>query len=176
MTHINIQPIKFIKKGTELEVRFLGDDDKYKWYTGIVHEINYYGEDISAKFINCQILYEDGEVVNDANFYNDNFNDEDNIDAWRFVGNISMLISFIIKNTNEINNLKDELIKDRLIEFRHDCIHEDEDDDDEIEYYEEVNKKCIMIVFLPLYRFMSHIVFVLPLAYGLYLFFEKIKK
>lgn len=159
MANITIQPVKFIIKGTELEVRFIGEDDEFQWYKGIVQDINFYGEDDNGTFINCKILYEDGELIDETILYNINFNDDDSIDAWRFVGDISMLISYMINTVNELTKLKADLkikknnIK-RLIreclqkeDFEKECLcyneeeeeddEEDEDEEEEDEEYEE---------------------------------------
>lgn len=107
MSAVNIKPIKFIKKGVELEVRFIDNDD-HKWYKGVVQKINNFGIDDRGHYVNCVIVYDDGEIENEAIFYDVDF-DGDGLDSWKFVGNISILLSFIIKNTLEIQDLKDEL-------------------------------------------------------------------
>jgi hypothetical protein len=109
MSTVNIQPVKFIKAGTELEVRFLDEDDKLKWYKGVVQRVNHFGEDDYGSYVSCSVLYEDGEKVSDACFYNKDFDEDNSLDSWRFAGNISLLISFMIKNTGEIQSLKDDL-------------------------------------------------------------------
>lgn len=150
MSTVNIQPVKFIKGGTELEVRFLDEDDKLKWYKGVVQTVNHFGEDDYGSYVSCSVLYEDGEKVPDACFYNKDFDEDNSLDSWRFAGNISLLISFMMKNTSEIQSLKDELrlrednirklIEQTLIDmddldpdydYEEDDDVEDEDDEDE---------------------------------------------
>lgn len=143
MSQVNIQPVKFIKQGSELEVRFIGEDDKLQWYRGIVQKVHRFGEDDVGAYVDCDVLYEDGEHVTHAVFYSKDFDEENTLDAWRFSGNISLLISFMIKNTAELQSLKDEirmrednirkLIEDTLNDMDDDDyeLDEDEDEDDE---------------------------------------------
>ena len=94
---MEVYPIKFIKSKTELEVAFASTDhdDEIEWYKGTVRHLNFYGHDNKGCFVNCWIDYADGETVPDAFLYNCDFNMKLTNDAWRFVGNIAMLMSLV---------------------------------------------------------------------------------
>ena len=109
MSQIDVEPIRFIKIGKELEVRFFGvDDDEYKWYKGVVSDIVSFGNDEHGGFIECDIDYEDGEKEKRTRLYNKDYNSESvqYVDTWRFVGTISLLITYLMKNTEEVKSLK----------------------------------------------------------------------
>jgi hypothetical protein len=141
-TKMNFKPVQFIKQGSVIEARFINDDE-LQWFKGVVQRINKVG----ATYVDCVVLYEDGELVDNAVFYNDDFDNHESPDAWRFEGNMSLLIEFLTKNSEEIQCLK-EAIKERDDTIRqiisdamivHKCMREEcsSSDDEEDEDYEE---------------------------------------
>lgn len=130
MVKINFQPVRFIRPGTEVEARFIGENDRLEWYKGTVKRVNFFGDDNSGTFINCSVLYEDGELVEESVFYDKDFDQEDNLDSWRFDGTVTMLISYIRQHTSEIEELKEELQTRRDMESEFTKLLEEELDDD----------------------------------------------
>lgn len=132
---IIIRPTLFFKEGSNIEARFLGEDDEtLKWYKGVVTKINYYGQDVLGTYVSCHVLYEDGEDVPDSFFYDKDFNDDDNEESWRFEGNISTLIKYMVMNNKEINILKTQLASrnEKIKEIVKQVIDENlEENDDE---------------------------------------------
>lgn len=145
---MNFKPVQFIKQGGVIEARFINDDDEPQWFKGVVQRINKVGE----TYIDCVVLYEDGELVDHAVFYNDDFDNNESLDAWRFEGTMSLLIEFLTRNSEEIQDLK-EAIKERDDTIRqvitdamlvHKCMREEytsSDDDDDDEDYEDESEE-----------------------------------
>lgn len=138
---MNIQPVHFLKQGSVIEARFINDEDEPQWYRGVVQRVNHVGENL----VDCVVLYEDGELVNNAVFHDDDFDNDESIDAWRFEGNMSLLIEFLTKNSEEIKGLK-EAIKDRDDAIRqvisdamfvNKCFREEDSTDDEDYDYDD---------------------------------------
>ena len=94
---MQVHPIKFIKPKTEIEAAFIYDD-KLTWFKGTVRRLNFYGHDEKGRFVNCWIDYDDGESIQDAFFYDCDFNLNSQEDAWRFTGTIALLMSLVIQN------------------------------------------------------------------------------
>ena len=110
MSQVDIHPVKFIKVGTELEVRFIdSENDTYKWYGGIVSNVSSFGNDDNGGFVECDIDYKDGECEKKARLYDKDFHNDNSEDSWKFVGTFSLLISFVLQNTEEVKNLQKEL-------------------------------------------------------------------
>lgn len=145
---MTFKPVQFIKQGSVIEARFINDDDERQWFKGVVQRINKLGD----TYIDCVVLYEDGELVDRSVFYNDDFDNHESLDAWRFEGNMSLLIEFLTKNSEEIESLKDainerddtirQIISDAMIV--HKCMRDEysmsdeyEDDEDDEDYEEE---------------------------------------
>lgn len=118
MENYNIQPIRFIKENTDIEVKFIGNNDKLKWFKGVVKTVSHFGIDELGEYIKCMVEYEDGELVKDSYFYNKDFENENSSDAWRLQGNISLLLRYIVKNEKDIESLRDS------IQFKQESIRE----------------------------------------------------
>jgi len=80
-----IQPTKFVRIGSIIDVRFVDGND-VRWYRGEVKEIhdttpssNHHGN-----FVTCSVLYEDGDFHPDTELYDKDFENEDSLDAWCF--------------------------------------------------------------------------------------------
>lgn len=80
-----IQPTKFVRIGSIIDVRFVDGND-IRWYRGEVKEIhditpssNHHGN-----YVTCSVLYEDGDFHSDTELYDKDFENEDSLDAWRF--------------------------------------------------------------------------------------------
>jgi hypothetical protein len=106
MSIVSIKPSKFIKQGSTLLVRFLDEDgEQYKWYKGTVTcppcQFN--------EHVCCDISYEDGEIVKEACFYDDDFFADDTEEAWKFDGEVSHLIRYLAK-TYKYNDPQDDSI------------------------------------------------------------------
>ena len=106
-----IQPSTFVCPGEKIEAVFL-DDDKKKWYKGTVVKVNKYSEDKYGRYVECKVEYEDGEVVDDARFYDCDFNDSESSDAWRFTPTLTRVIEALDETKREIQDMKDETYTD----------------------------------------------------------------
>ena len=131
---LDVRPITFIRKGTRLDVKFkvFEDDetDHYDWFTGEVVKVKH----ITIDKVVCNVLYDDGEYVEDATFLNQDYyiDDDDEQDAWRFNGNINTVITFLIeysKTSREQFNTSSESDNDSNSSHTED--EEDEEDEEE---------------------------------------------
>jgi len=118
MATLDIKPSRFFKAGTDIEARFVGDEDgNLKWYVGTVQDITYFGETSEGgSYVVCTVLYGDGEYVEDAVFYDNDFEKDNSLDNWRFVGPISQLLLYLREQNSSVEALKTELkdTKDKL--------------------------------------------------------------
>lgn len=126
-----MRAIDIIKVGTDLQVRFIDSDDAIKWYTGKVTRVGDYDEDDDGEFVECEIAYEDGEVGEEF-LYECHFEDEDNLNAWRFKSDMSKLIKQVITNTRQLEEINEKL--DYIVER----LDADDSDDDE-DYTDELD-------------------------------------
>lgn len=106
-----IQPSTFVCPGEKIEAIFL-DNDQKKWYKGTVVKVHKHREDKYGHFAECRIEYDDGEVVDDARFYDCDFNDSESSDAWRFSPTLTRVIEALDETKREIQDMKDESYTD----------------------------------------------------------------
>ena len=87
---------RFLVTGSEIEVRFVDPEnpEHHRWYCGVVKTARY-GTDVNGSFAECDVLYEDGEMVKEQRLYDDDFGDE----LWKFETPLS----------NLIKNMKDKI-------------------------------------------------------------------
>ncbi len=143
----DVQPIRFIKNGAELEIKFVDADnnDTLKWYKGVVSNVISFGNDDDGGFIECDIDYDDGEVEKLKRLYDKDFNNE-NPDSWRIVGNITLLLSLLMKNSEELSDLKktlydkDQEVRNIIQNFYEFFKDEDDSEDDDSEEEDPPNK------------------------------------
>ena len=121
---------RFLVNGSEIEVRFVDPEnpDHHRWYCGIVKTVRY-GSDVNGSYAECDVLYEDGEKVNEQRFYDDDFGDE----LWKFDTPLSNLIENM---KNEIEALQEEYGIDP------DYDSDDDDDDDDSASDDIAPKEC----------------------------------
>ena len=98
-----VNPSQFVQ-GQAIEVIFL-EDDKPRWYKGLVKGVDHYGEDNNGTYVECKVEYEDGEVVDDARFYDCDYDNDESLDSWRF----SSSMNDVLESLNEIKNDIEEL-------------------------------------------------------------------
>lgn len=158
MVHNNtdVHPIRFIKNGTELEIQFIDADnyDTLKWYKGIVSNVVSFGNDENGSFIECDIEYDDGEIEKRSRLYDKEFNNE-GVDSWKFVGNITLLLSFLMQNNREISDLKKDfyekdkeirsMIQDLFDSFKDEELDDSDSDSESDSKNEEIPNKITYI-------------------------------
>jgi hypothetical protein len=114
---------RFLVNGSNIEVRFVDPEnpDQLRWYCGVVEKVRY-GGDANGAYAECDVLYEDGEKVQDQRLYDDDFGDE----LWKFDTPLSNLIKAM---KDEIEALQEEY----GIDPNYDPDDDDDDDDTESE-------------------------------------------
>lgn len=129
-----ISPVSFIKPSVEIEAKFLNDEgDKYIWYRGVVTKVHKVHSSPTGRYIDCDVLYDDGEEVKNSIFHDVDF-EEDNDDSWRFAEAWSKLIKIVEQKNKEIEWLREEI--EDLLDPDFDIDDEDsesEDDDEDSE-------------------------------------------
>ena len=125
-------PSSFLCKDEILEVRFLDEENRLKWYKGTVIHVDHYGYDEDGPYVECEMMYEDDEHVPDTRFYDKDFNDTDNLNAWRFASNLTKLLENIDNVHKEVESLKErlDLLEDWNESEEEDSDNEDSDDED----------------------------------------------
>lgn len=122
---------KFIKKGFTIESKFVNiDDDRMDWYKGVVTKVNKYGEDRFGCYVECNIQYDDGELVKNHRLYDTDYGDE----VWRFDTKYRELIEHLFDTVN----LFEETFDEDDIDYDGD---EETESDDETESDNDENKK-----------------------------------
>jgi hypothetical protein len=129
---MEVNPIKFINPDVPVYVQFLENDER-KYFRGIVKKVNELTED----YVNCHVIYEDGEEVKDQYLYNDCFDNEESDNPWKFDCNTSILLKYMIENNNEINELKETISAFELVDEVDEDDEDDEDDEEEEDEEEE---------------------------------------
>jgi hypothetical protein len=125
-----MKPTDFIEENSKVKSRF-GEDVDIKWFSGIVAEINSRGEDEDGTFVSCAIVYEDGEIVEDTLFYDNDFETE-LPGSWKLDNENSKIVKAIYDNSIEIKELN-SLIEDKLDNSIEDSEDDSEEDSDEEE-------------------------------------------
>jgi hypothetical protein len=116
-TNMTTSVSRFLVKGSEIEVRFVDPEnpDHLRWYCGVVEKVRY-GGDANGAYAECDVFYEDGELVKEQRLYDDDFGDE----LWKFDTPLSNLIKAM---KDEIEALQEENETDSNYD-------PDDDDDD----------------------------------------------
>lgn len=123
---------RYIKTGTEVEAKYVDPetDDETRWYQGIVKKVLKYGEDDCGKYAECDVLYDDGEMVKGWRFYDEDYGDE----VWRFSSSLAPLVDALLLRIKEVDEVK-EAGTELEDEDDYDDT-EDEDDEDDSDYEE----------------------------------------
>ena len=128
----------YIKTGSEIEARYVdpNKDDETRWYRGIVKKINKYGTSSCGKYVECDVMYDDGELVKGWRFYDEDYGEE----VWRFSSLHADLIDTLVNRVRKLEEYPseddeeeafDEAAEDSDDEGKADEDDDDEDDDDE---------------------------------------------
>ena len=131
-------PSSFVYKDEILEVRFLDAENHMNWYKGTVIHVDHYGYDEEGPYVECEIMYDDGEHAPDTRLYDKDFNDADNLNAWRFASNLSKLIESMENVHKELESVKYRLYdieeaQEYDDDFESDSRGEDESDSESLE-------------------------------------------
>lgn len=135
-------PIDFIKVPAEIEAKFLNEDgDKFKYYRGTITNIHNYEYDAKGKFVECTVIYDDGDEVSHTILHENDFESEDD-DSWRFVDSSSKIIKTLATTCKDIKAIKEQMClmyeTRKLEEEEDDDYDEDfEEDDDDDEDFDE---------------------------------------
>lgn len=104
MVYYNIQPSTYIR-GQHVEAIFL-EDDKPKWYKGTVKSVDHYGEDNHGTYVECEVEYEDGEVLEDARFYDCDFENDESLDSWRYSSSLNDILETLDEVKGDIEEMQ----------------------------------------------------------------------
>lgn len=102
-----MKPSDFVEENTKILARFTED----KWSTGIVAEIKERGTDLYGSYIQCAIVYEDGELIEDEILYDNSFEEESD-DGWKLETENSKLIKYIYEHEIKLEFLKEAIQDD----------------------------------------------------------------
>lgn len=122
MAPMSVSVSRYIKTGTEVEAKYVDPetDDETRWYQGIIKKVLKYGEDGCGKYAECDVLYDDGEMVKGWRFYDEDYGDE----VWRFSSQLAPLVNELILHLKDDDASEDE-------DYEDDDDDEDEDDEDD---------------------------------------------
>jgi hypothetical protein len=115
MVYDNIKPSKFVV-GQSVDVVFL-EDDKSKWYKGLVKNVNHYGEDNNGTYVECKVEYEDGDIVDDARFYDCDFENDDSLDSWRFSSSLNDVLEALDEVKGDLEVLQNKCVRAAPVPF-----------------------------------------------------------
>ncbi len=124
----------FVKEGTYISVKYYDVNGHVDWYSGKIIHVN----KATSNFIDCSVLFEDGDFVEHEYLYYDQYNSKSD-DAWKLdKGDINkiimMLMDFKKKRLENGVDVSDDVETEEEEDDEED---EDEDDDDEDEEEEE---------------------------------------
>lgn len=144
---MDYEPVFFITQDIDLLIKFKNEDE-YEYYKGNVKKINYFGRDQNGGFINCHVVYDDGEEVEDEQLYNKDFENLESDATWKITTNTSLLIKYLVETNKEIKELKNKI----SIEPQIDSENVSESD---YEIEEEKVKEDILSKFTKIFMFVS---------------------
>jgi hypothetical protein len=133
-----ISPVTFVKPNVIIEAKFIDEDgDEYRWYTGKVTRVHKVVKSKFGNYVDCDIEYEDDEKVNHSILHDQDFEEEDSEDAWRFEEAWSKLVKLLVEKDDEIEHLRSD-IQD-LLEI---CAEEEDETEEESSYDSEEEEYC----------------------------------
>ena len=139
---------RYVKVGTNIEAWYVdieqsskkglwsdtSDDgrgsDTHRWFQGIVKKVHRYGEDRFGRYVECDVLYDDGEMVKEQVFYDGDYGN----DVWRFAGDLGGLVSNLVSYVEELEEEGDDDYEECSDEDEESDEESDEDDDSAYEY------------------------------------------
>lgn len=99
---------RYVKVGTNIEAWYVDttDDgpDTHRWFQGIVKKVHKYGEDRFGRYVECDVLYDDGELVKEQVFYDGDYGE----DVWRFSGELGRLVGNLVSYVDELEDRDEE--------------------------------------------------------------------
>ena len=99
-----VNPSQFVL-GQRVEAIFL-EEDKPKWYKGVVKSVGHFGEDNHGTYAECVVEYEDGEVIDDARFYDCDYENEESLDSWRYSSSLNEVLEALNDVKGDIEELQ----------------------------------------------------------------------
>lgn len=140
-------PINFVVPGSEVQVKF-HNNDEVQYFSGTIKQVNHYGRDANGGYVNCYIIYDDGEEIPDAVLYNGDFENKDSEDTWKFNNNLSLIIKGLYDNTKDIIDLKErvEMFEGGDYTLSSESDEDYESDEDEPEESEDGSECCAATV------------------------------
>lgn len=90
---------RYVKEGIHIEAKYIdGDDDEYRWFQGLVKRIRKYNNDSYGRYVECDVLYDDGAYVKGERFYDCDYGD----DVWRFGSHLACLVQNLLSKIEEM--------------------------------------------------------------------------
>lgn len=96
----------YVKKGVNIEALYddpVNDGEK-KWFIGVITKVHKHGKDDCGKYVECDVLYDDDEKVENWRFYDDEYGD----DNWRFSSHLTPLVQSLIDRVNALGSLMED--------------------------------------------------------------------
>jgi hypothetical protein len=98
--------ISYFKVPVEIEAKFYDENEEnFEFYRGTVTHVHRFSED----YVVCDVTYDDGEIIPNSVFYEEDFEAEDSEDTWRFVNLNSKMIKTLNVHTDQIQELKENI-------------------------------------------------------------------
>jgi hypothetical protein len=95
----NTSVSRFVKDGVQIEAKYIdGDDDEYRWFQGLVKRIRRYNADSYGRYVECDVLYDDGAYVKGERFYDCDYGD----DVWRFGSHLAPLVQNLLSKIEQL--------------------------------------------------------------------------
>lgn len=134
----NTSVSRYVRLGTEVEAKYIdSEDDEYRWFQGLVKRIRKYNNDNYGRYVECDVLYDDGEYVKCERFYDCDYGD----DVWRFSSHLAPLVQNLLGKIDELE-YQQYFEDDESYETSEDECDDSEDDvidDDDEENGDEEN-------------------------------------
>uniref|UniRef100_A0A6C0BFD4 Tudor domain-containing protein n=1 Tax=viral metagenome TaxID=1070528 RepID=A0A6C0BFD4_9ZZZZ len=99
---MSVSPLQFVTANTRICAYFINEEES-AWYHGTVTKVH---KVEGAEYVECDIVYDDGDLWLNTRLYEHDFENECSEDAWRFVDNYQTYMIF-----RDIRNIKEYLMK-----------------------------------------------------------------
>lgn len=100
-------PSSFVEPGTDVEVLF----SLPGFIKGVVQEVEKRDKDSRGTFVECTILYADGELSENVKLYDKDFSTMSE-NCWMFKHDMNKIISILTKHETCINDIEEKIVED----------------------------------------------------------------
>ena len=105
-----MQPSHFITEGSCVKAVFVLKSGQKKWYQGTVQHVH----EIKEDYVECDVFYEDDQdLVKHCRFYDHDYKDSDNEDAWCFALSTDRDFGLFNDIFTRLNLVEDQHKKDK---------------------------------------------------------------